>query len=84
MSSKLEPDELMNVLMGHLIRGMTMGENSGKHIKKGANTVPLLDVISIEEFACEIEKNWMKLQERNKEVLETAFNLIDQTEDKER
>ena len=89
-SEELSKEELMDQLIGALLKDKKRVERLKKKkekgetpIKKRAKRIPLTEVMSVEEFGYEIDKDRMNLQERNKEVLDTAEKLIGASEDKE-
>ncbi len=89
-SEELSKEELMDQLIGALLKDKKRAQRIKKEqekgeptIKKRAKRVPLTDVMSVEEFGYEIDKDRMNLQERNKEVMDTAIRLIEASEEKE-
>ncbi|NHI90902.1 MAG: hypothetical protein EAX96_00280 [Candidatus Lokiarchaeota archaeon] len=90
-SEELSKEELMDQLIEALLRDKKRAERDKKKrekddsqvIKKRSKRVPLAEVMTVEEFGYEIDKDRMNLQERNKQVLDTALKLIEASEDKE-
>ena len=90
-SEELSKEELMDNLIDALLKDKRRAERARKKRekddsetkKKRAKRVPLAEVMTVEEFGYEIDKDRMNLQERNKEVLDTALRLIEASEEKE-
>ncbi|MHA1799398.1 MAG: hypothetical protein ACTSVY_13210 [Candidatus Helarchaeota archaeon] len=88
---ELSKEDLMEQLISALLKDKKRAERQKRKKEKGdmqirkkrAKRVPLSDVMTVEEFGYEIDKDRMNLQERNQEVLDTALRLIEESEDKE-
>ena len=90
-TNELSKEDLMEQLISALLKDKKRAERQKRKKEKGdmqirkkrAKRVPLSDVMTVEEFGYEIDKDRMNLQERNQEVLDTALRLIEESEDKE-
>jgi chromatin segregation and condensation protein Rec8/ScpA/Scc1 (kleisin family) len=58
-------------------------KEKSKRAKRGSARVRLTDVMKAEDFDYEIDKDRMDAQKRNKQVLETALKLIQNSENGE-